>query len=204
MIVSGTCPVCQKEWTWNSANKGRKRVFCSKMCAVRRWKRTDTPRCSTYACGGAVVTKNGLCTYCYRRLKRNGTVVPVRPMGQRRVTQKGYVSLSLPAHPLAAPSHHGRIMEHRVVLYEKLGPGPQHCYWCSEQLTWDTLVVDHLNETKHDNSASNLVASCNQCNRARGQQLYFLSGLSDVSFATFIRVATEYHKRAQRPKEQRA
>lgn len=66
--------------------------------------------------------------------------------------------------------------EHRVVLFEKIGPGIHPCHWCEAPLVWrkgvraGTLVVDHLNGVIADNSPENLVPSCNGCNSIRARE----------------------------------
>mgnify|MGYP003589876921 CR=1 FL=1 len=70
-------------------------------------------------------------------------------------------------HPLAS---HGAIAEHRMVLYDAIGPGPHPCNWCGELVGWggrDGIHADHLNGDALDNSPENLVPSCNSCNHRR-------------------------------------
>ena len=81
-----------------------------------------------------------------------------------------------PTHPLAPPS--GMVAECRMILYDKLGPGPHPCHWCGALLQWrpgqglvpDALLADHLDWDIHNNDPANLVPSCNSCNahRTRG------------------------------------
>lgn len=78
-------------------------------------------------------------------------------------------------HPLAAIDD-GRIMLHRLVLFEKIGPGVHPCHWCGTSVTWHRrvalrgdLVSDHLNGNTRDNSPENLVPSCTRCNALRGK-----------------------------------
>lgn len=72
-------------------------------------------------------------------------------------------------HPLASSSD--CVAEHRVVLYEKIGPGPHPCHWCGGLLGWggkSGINVDHLDNDKLNNDPDNLVPSCGNCNRQRG------------------------------------
>lgn len=84
-----------------------------------------------------------------------------------------YRSVKLSDHPLAGPD--GWILEHRAILYEKLGPGAQECHWCGRVLHWapteptrgDRLCTDHLDTDSANNAPNNLVASCRNCNGLR-------------------------------------
>jgi hypothetical protein len=193
MIYQRNCAVCDVSFEWDSAKKGRKQRFCSQHCARRRQLTKDGPICVVPDCTRIAVTKKQLCMACYHRQRRTGSLAWTRPMGQPSVTEKGYVTLWLPKHPLAKRKG-GRVMEHRLVLYEKLGPGAHPCFWCGVVLEWKDIRVDHLNESKGDNYPDNLVASCNTCNRARGQFLPFLAALSDASFARFVETITAHRK----------
>lgn len=70
----------------------------------------------------------------------------------------------------------GRAYEHRVVLYDAIGPGPHECHWCGTRIDWlvkgdpANLLPDHLNGDGSDNRIDNLVPSCMPCNSARGSQ----------------------------------
>lgn len=65
--------------------------------------------------------------------------------------------------------------EHRVVLYDAIGPGWHDCHHCGTAVSWDrtfprhldALVVDHLDDDKANNELSNLVPSCQPCNTKR-------------------------------------
>ena len=84
-----------------------------------------------------------------------------------------YTLVRRPDHPLTPPS--GAVGEHRLILYDRLGPGPQRCHHCGTEVIWnpvtitgpDALVVDHLNGDPRDNSEGNLVPSCHTCNVRR-------------------------------------
>lgn len=90
----------------------------------------------------------------------------------------GYrVLTGLQGHPLAHRARgfrgRGEVLEHRKVLYDAIGPGPHLCHWgCGKTLEWGGLtgiIVDHLDDNKLNNSAENLVPSCNHCNMYRGK-----------------------------------
>lgn len=74
----------------------------------------------------------------------------------------GYMRLRLPGHPLASST--GRVFEHRMVLYDAIGPGPHPCSQCSQVLDWPEIVVDHINRKRTDNRLGNLRVCCHSCN----------------------------------------
>jgi hypothetical protein len=71
-------------------------------------------------------------------------------------------------HPLASPRGRGALAEHRVILYDKLGPGPHPCHWCGTMRDWgggtEGIYVDHLDRDGLNNDPDNLVPSCFLCN----------------------------------------
>ena len=72
-------------------------------------------------------------------------------------------------HPLS--STQGHLPEHRMVLYEKIGPGPHNCHWCDKEVSWggkQGLCADHLDDDRSNNDPENLVPSCYLCNWRRG------------------------------------
>lgn len=85
-----------------------------------------------------------------------------------------YRSIWVPGHPLAC--HTGIAHEHRIVLYDKIGPGTHPCHWCGKAIIWmpggrtgdGVLVVDHLDNNSRNNVPENLVPSCHGCNNRRG------------------------------------
>lgn len=68
---------------------------------------------------------------------------------------------------------------HRVVLYDKIGPGPHPCHWCGKPVDWTTnrnggigqLVADHVNDDRGDNRPENIVPSCRGCNGQRSHRV---------------------------------
>lgn len=81
----------------------------------------------------------------------------------------GYRCLTgMQSHPLA---NSGLLLEHRKVLWDKIGPGPHACHWgCGRVLDWGGqagLHGDHVDGDKLNNTAENIVPSCLSCNRRR-------------------------------------
>jgi hypothetical protein len=94
--------------------------------------------------------------------------------GKNRVEHaKGKRGRRVPSHPLAGPSEYVAVS--RLVLYEKIGPGPHKCHWCGCEIRWlpgarvaqGALIADHLNWNQLDDRPENLVPSCNICNAHR-------------------------------------
>lgn len=113
------------------------------------------------------------CKMHYHRWYRHGTTDKVatnirvgRPRRYRTISAKG--------HPLAGAN--GRAYEHRVVLYDAIGPGEHSCHWCGVAIHWAAkgdpgeLQPDHLNGDGADNRIDNLVPSCRGCNTTRAIQ----------------------------------
>lgn len=81
-------------------------------------------------------------------------------------------------HPIAPPS--GIVPVARLVLWDKIGPGPHPCHWCGKAIRWtpgdpyapDALVADHLDWDATNDAPENLVPSCGPCNghRRRSRQ----------------------------------
>lgn len=75
-------------------------------------------------------------------------------------------------HPLR-PRSGNSVGDHRVVLFDEIGPGPHRCTWCGCPVSWwrepgvELLCVDHLNDTRDDNRGENLVPACRVCNGHR-------------------------------------
>lgn len=90
----------------------------------------------------------------------------------RSITKQGYVVLLYKYdHPLCSPD--GRVLEHRFVLYEKIGPGSHQCHWCDKVLEWGGakgIHADHLDDDRLNNDPDNLVPSCKKCNGDRGKK----------------------------------
>jgi hypothetical protein len=205
------CAQCRKSF-WYVVARGVDRLYCSSTCrnVARRERWLHAIRaglfaiCSTPNCGKrAVRVGDGLCEACYGVRRRTGGVER-RPRLMVRHVAGGYVRVPAAGHPTAASD--GWSMEHRVILYDAIGPGPHPCYWCGKGLaSWtgrEGIIVDHLNEDKGDNRLENLLPTCNDCNRARGAMLPFLAKLGPQAWKTFVSAANDYVKRAQGARQQ--
>lgn len=125
--------------------------------------------CQTEGCPDTVYCR-WLCRSHYLSLVR----VKAEPRAKAsRMTPAGYLLVDARNHPLA--NGDGYAYEHRLVLYERIGPGWHPCHWCATPITWDVrrtgeagcLTVDHLDTGRSNNVSENLVPSCIQCNSAR-------------------------------------
>ena len=97
-----------------------------------------------------------------------------------------YIKVWVPGHPLVRPDDPEPVLpEHRVVLYDKIGPGPHPCHWCGKILEWKiktsvrkgilsgSIVADHVDGNDRNNSPDNIVPSCHSCNTKRGYNYRF-------------------------------
>lgn len=123
--------------------------------------------CSIEGCDNPSQTAR-LCRMHYSRQWRTGDPgeAKSRQPGVHATTQ-GYLVEVDPSHPLSQSS--GLVLQHRKVLFQKIGPGPHRCNWCGLIVEWgDSLVTDHVDGDRQNNDPSNLVASCISCNVSRG------------------------------------
>lgn len=152
---------------------------------VRHKKRHADTMCRVNGCGKrARYVTDPLCYGHYSRLRRNGNTDD----REARTTYKhsgGYTVIKVTGHPMARRT--GWAFEHRVRLYDKIGPGPHPCHWCGQNLGWSDIVVDHLNERKSDNSDDNLVPACTFCNRSRGAMIPFIRGMDAAALERFVK-----------------
>jgi hypothetical protein len=54
-----------------------------------------------------------------------------------RPTRSGSSSWRSPGHPLLTPGSRNLVPEHRIVLYEAIGPGSHPCTWCGRLVNWE-------------------------------------------------------------------
>lgn len=149
-----------------------------------RWRETGTTddpvlmsslQCAVDGCDRQA-RKRGWCELHYWRWRKHGTTdAPSRRKSEMgTVNAEGYAVVKRPEHPLAAKG--GLVAVHRVVLFDKIGPGDHACHWCTCPVSWDKswprdpdgLVVDHLDHNRLNNDPDNLVPSCEPCNKNRG------------------------------------
>lgn len=101
--------------------------------------------------------------YCSQDCARHGKW-KAQPTSRYRATR-------VPAgHPLAT-SRGRTVGVHRLVLWEKIGPGTHPCYYCGFSLSWEAarfapeeLTVDHRDRDRFNNGPDNLVPCCHGCN----------------------------------------
>ncbi|QAY13973.1 HNH endonuclease [Mycobacterium phage Colt] len=92
----------------------------------------------------------------------------VREPEPDHVIRNGYRYVTVDnEHPLRKIDAHvgRRVAEHRIVLYDKIGPGTHPCHWCGKPVTWgEGLQTDHVDWDRLNNTPDNLVPSCRPCN----------------------------------------
>ena len=129
--------------------------------------------CSVDACKNKVRSAGSpYCDTHYYRVRRSGTI-NLQSVSKRHITDMGYIKIKA-SHTLS--DKRGWVSEHRLVLFNKIGPGKHPCYWCGREVDFDleypkdlgALVIDHLDGNKENNNPDNLVPSCAVCNLKRG------------------------------------
>jgi hypothetical protein len=116
----------------------------------------------------------GWCNKHFQRWKAHDDPLKLlrRERGTGSITVHGYHIVTDHGHPL---ENARGVLVHRVVLFDKIGPGEHPCHWCNQPVSWNLtfpespagLVVDHLDHDRLNNDSSNLVPSCGQCNIQR-------------------------------------
>lgn len=131
-------------------------------------KTNSTVKCCIDGCDrDADYKEKQLCQKHYFRIRRTGQSGIVKKARPRISDDRGYQFLHAPNHPLVS-SGQIYVAEHRVVLYEAIGPDPMQCELCGKALTWKTCRVDHIDENPRNNDRGNLRPTCNSCNARRG------------------------------------
>lgn len=165
------CTICSKEIP-KYPGRGRQYKQCSPECRKEEYTRRLKQRsenfevCKIEGCGKPA-NRVGfqLCEAHYGRVRRNGTT-DLLPTSEKHFNSAGYVVVKAKDHPLARRD--GWTYEHRLVYHSANGAGPFNCHWCSKQVSWGDLHIDHLNDDKKDNRIENLAATCAGCNTSRG------------------------------------
>lgn len=161
-------PLPDRFCTMDGCNKP---LFCRGLCQMHNWrvKNYGDALREPYEMKGCLVSgclkkrkAHGLCALHLNRKKRG---LPPH-YSRQKLAKKRYRILTRPNHPLA--DNRGRILEHRMVLFNSMGGGRWPCFWCGTPLEWGVnLFVDHRNHDKQDNRLENLLPSCNSCNAGR-------------------------------------
>lgn len=156
---------------WCNAHGRRVRKYGSPD-VVRRVASYAGQECSVDGCAEQP-RRNGMCAPHSEQFRTWGDPLkrPTRgPNGAGSTRKDGYRTLTLHGHPLA--NCWGAVLEHRVILYDKIGPGEHPCHWCGKVVSWEPgraagITVDHVDFDRSNNSHGNLVPACNACNVRR-------------------------------------
>lgn len=140
----------------------------------RAWLSSRGLTCRVKGCDNPFYAR-GCCVMHYERLRSfgapGGPERLIGPSGAGSIGRYGYRILRRTGHPLARAQ--GKVFEHRLVLYERIGPGRHPCHWCSATVSWDrkpgtaALVADHLDGDRLNNDPTNMVPACIPCNTHR-------------------------------------
>lgn len=124
--------------------------------------------CSVDSCIKPVKSR-GWCSMHNARFDRHGDLHFTAYDGSGYIRDNGYRVVRAPGHPVAWTN--GQAYQHRVILFNKIGPGPHQCHHCDATVRWmddrtdpDYLTADHLDRDKNNNQPANLVPACNSCN----------------------------------------
>ena len=142
---------------------------------MRAYKKPGRPPCAIAGCTGSLYCR-GYCVMHYNRWREGiepfDAPTPLRAApGEGSVIPDGYRMLNMRDHPLARAQ--GKVPEHRVVLFAKIGPGEHPCHWCGKSLGWEAprqslkIMADHVDHDRLNNAPHNLVPACLDCNTKR-------------------------------------
>ena len=197
-IVNKICKFCGSAFSYENT-RGMSRIYCSAKCRNKAKKEFLKIRsefgygtCVVEGCERPATRKTEMmCEMHYGRIRRNGNT-DGRVIKGRYKTAAGYIKVLDRYHVLA--DGYGLVFEHRLVAFEHHKGVCPKCFWCKKELSWDVAAVDHLDEDKENNEITNLVVTCNACNRARGAVLPFLARMDDEAYSIFIEVATKWRE----------
>ena len=162
------CPNCNIEIN-QAYGRGLAKKYCSDSCreeANLKKPPKEFGPCTIDGCSGKATRLSLYCEMHYFRRRRNGTFTNlIRP--EETSSSHGYVLAKVGDRPIGTGL---RQYKHRIVFYDAHGLGPFNCHWCSKDVTWATMHIDHVDANKKNNHISNLVASCPSCNISRGTQ----------------------------------
>jgi len=141
---------------------------------VRAYQKPGRESCTVSGCTRPKYARS-VCVMHYTRLRRDGhvgsTLSQKRAYGSGHINEDGYLVVRGAGHLLATSQD--KLLAHRGVLYDAIGPGPHPCHWCARSLPWqgktaaDCINVDHLDFNRLNNARQNLVPSCLDCNTKR-------------------------------------
>lgn len=146
-------------------NPSRDKRYCSQACALPGFGNAESREC--LICGTAFTTfpaqNKRYCSQACRGVARRKP--DSESIGRVRLAYVPY------GHPLATPGNR-QVQQHRLLLWDEIGPGPHPCYHCGDPVDWipgsytaqGSLVVDHLDRNPRNNDLSNLKPSCQTCN----------------------------------------
>lgn len=194
-VITRNCKRCGAQFSFQLSLGKNNLLHCSHKCsraaanAAFKLRRADRGTCTVEGCCNPVDrVLVQMCEMHYGRVRTKGRTGKAERRG-RYTTREGYVFVRTSEHPLRLAS--GVVAEHRMVAYDKhhgICPGR---HWCGAGLEWPESVADHLNEIKDDNRPDNVVVSCNDCNRARGAMLPFLSAMQPSAHALFLTLVSQ-------------
>lgn len=136
---------------------------------VKRTASYSGAECSIGGCSERP-RRNGMCEWHSQQFRTHGDALKSSGMaarGEGSIRKDGYRAVTAHGHPLA--DRWGHVLEHRMVLFDKIGPGEHPCHWCGAPVEWGglSLTADHVNFDRSDNDPANLVPACNPCNVRR-------------------------------------
>lgn len=200
------CVICGVSFFKGDGSGKHKRSTCSDECHKKRqaqWSREDIKRrkeknniCIIKGCRKtAVRTRNTLCEAHYYQNRRTGSFN--KKIYPKTADHGSYVRIlgsHVQNHPMRSKKSN-MLYEHRMVAYDSRNGICDDCFWCGKELTWESCVIDHLNEDKHDNRPDNLLVSCPRCNRGRGAMLNLISYLKPEVMDIFYKAIEDYRAR---------